>query len=76
MPDWLSKNLGSFITIVVISVGGVASFTRTETKLAILEERVTKLEASNTDLLTMMAKIDKKISLLICRTDPNLCLER
>jgi hypothetical protein len=76
MPDWLSKNLPAFITLVVISAGGIASFARMEAKIQTLEERVTRLEASQDNMLSLLNKVDRKLALLLCKTDPNFCLER
>lgn len=75
MPDFISKNLSAFITIVIISIGGIVSFTKIESKVSALETRVDKLEESNSDIRDTLNRIDKRLSLILCKMDSSTCLE-
>jgi len=76
MPDFITKNLSAFITIAIITMGGVVSFTRIESKVSALETRVDKLEESNTDIRDTLNRIDKRLSLILCKMDSSTCLEK
>ena len=74
MPEFITKNLAVLLSVIVISVGGLLSFNTLQNNVNILESRVNKLEESNTDIRDILARIDKKMSLLICKQQPENCL--
>ena len=74
MPNWVKDNLSTFITIAVISMGGIISFTTLQNNVDALETRVEKLEASNENITRTLNSIDKKMSIVICKIDPANCL--
>jgi len=76
MPDWISRNIPAFVTLAVISAGGITSFARMEAQIQIMDARVTKLESQNQDMWSLLNRVDRKLALLLCKTDTNLCLEQ
>lgn len=76
MPDFISKNLSAFITILVISTGGIVSFSRQGTEIEYLKNRVEKLESSQADVVALLSKIDKRLGLISCKLDNSTCLEK
>jgi len=76
MPDFITKNLSAFVTIAVLATGGIISFTKIESKVSALETRVDKLEESNTDIRDTLNRIDKRLSLILCKMDSSTCLEK
>jgi hypothetical protein len=73
MPNWVKDNLGTLLSIIIISVGGIVSFSTLQNNVSALESRVEKLETSNTDISTTLIRIDKKLALLLCRMDNTNC---
>ncbi len=76
MPEFISKNLGALITIIVISVGGIVSFNKQGSEIEYLKERVVKLETSQADVISLLSKIDKRLGLISCKLDSSTCLEK
>lgn len=74
MPDFILKNISAFITIALITMGGVISFTKVEAEVNILETRVSKLESEQANVISLLSKIDKRLALLLCRFDASTCL--
>ena len=74
MPDFISKNLSAFITIAVITMGGIISFTKVEAEVNILETRVEKLESQSVQVVDTLNRIDKRLALLLCKFDSSTCL--
>jgi len=74
MPDFITKNLSAFITIAIITMGGIVSFTKVEAEVGTLETRVSKLEAEQANVISLLSKIDKRLALLLCRFDTSTCL--
>ena len=74
MPDFISKNLSAFITIAVITMGGIISFTKVEAEVNMLETRVEKLESQSVQLVDTLNRIDKRLALLLCKFDASTCL--
>jgi len=73
MPDFLTKNLSTFITIAVISISGIVSFAILKNDVAAIESRVNRLETSNENVVLYLNRIDKKLALLLCRMDNTAC---
>jgi len=73
MTDFMSKNLTAVITIIVLVSGVIVSFTKIESQVGALEERVSKLERSNGDIQETLVRIDKRLSLILCKMDTSTC---
>jgi hypothetical protein len=74
MPEFITKNLSAFITIAVITMGGIVSFTKVEAEVGILEGRVQKLESQSVQVVDTLNRIDKRLALLLCKFDSSTCL--
>jgi chaperonin cofactor prefoldin len=52
------------------------SFARMESQIQQLDNRVTRLENQQDNMVEVLNRLDKRIALLLCKTDPTACLER
>lgn len=76
MTDFIKNNLSALITIIVISTGGIVSFSKQSTEIDYLKERVVKLESSQSAVVELLSKINRRLSLISCKLDPSTCLEK
>ena len=76
MPEWLSRSAAAIITLLIVSIGGIMSFARMESQIQQLDNRVTRLENQQDNMVEVLNRLDKRIALLLCKTDPTACLER
>lgn len=76
MPDnFITRNLAAWLTIATILIGGIINFSKQGSDIEYLKGRVEKLENGQADVVALLSKIDKRLSLISCKLDPSTCLE-
>lgn len=73
--NFITRNLAAWITIATITVGGIVSFSKQGSDIEYLKGRVEKLESGQAEVVQLLSKIDKRLSLISCKLDPGTCLE-
>ena len=76
MPDFITKNLSAFVTIIVITISGIVSLNKQASEIEYLKQRVVKLEDGQSNVVQILSKIERRLSLIGCKLDPALCLEK
>lgn len=76
MTDFIQRNLSAFLTIIIISTGGIVSFSKQGSEIEYLKGRVEKLENGQVEVVQLLSKINRRLSLISCKLDASTCLEK
>lgn len=61
MGDWLSHNLGTALSVLVLGAGLVATWIRNEQKVSVLEKRFDEHDRDTKPLRTTLTVVERKV---------------